>query len=343
MRKKERIIKAIKIIILLLILMAISMFFLNIKKIANAFSEFATEEASNFYIQFDKILSEEPETEEIEEKIIGINLEEDKPYTYKDIVSYQEGINDFFQKIGDKDYYYKNFSNLNNYYSEVKDKLTGDYYYALVNKKTDSVISKAMNDIYKIQNCYYWEANIIGIGKTLENTYLEVEIVAVGDITNFYTQILKLYLDKYNRISNVEKLNNIHESVNTTTPLGKESILYNTHESFLENWNKIKDKLKNPTIYQEFSSGEDSNVTYKINTLIDSVEVDNKDYDIIKQIFIDSKGTFENCGFIEYHIQDIDLSALTIYTLKFNKNTYEITYNRLTNKIENINLKQTEN
>lgn len=344
MRKKERITKYIKYSILLLILLLLIIIGINYKKVLHYSQSEINKVLSNFYISFDKILSNDSVITEdkMEKQIKGIPLTNDDTFTYKDIVSYQEGVNQVFKIIGDKEYYYKNFSSLKKYYEGIKDKLSTSYYQEILDEKKEVYLLNIFQNIYEKENYYYSKTNIIGIGKTIDYTYLDIEIVAVADTTNFFIQDIRLILDKYDRIDNIQLLKEWTEVEYTTTPLSSESILYDSHKDFLKLWDKIVENLTNYNVYQEYTKGETSDVTYKINTLIEEVAIENKDYEILKQLFIDGKGTFLNYGCIEYYIEDIDMNALTTYQMKFSNNTYFIVYNRLTNKIENISLTKIE-
>lgn len=344
MRKKERINKYIKYGILFLLLIVILVTAINHEKILNYSQKEINKVLSNFYISFDKILNSDSVVaeEKIEKPIKGIPLSSDDTFTYKDIASYQEGVNQVFGIIGDKEYYYKNFSSLEKYYKGIKDKLSTNYYNAVLNEEKEEYFLDLFQNIYEKEYYYYSKANIIGIGKTLDYTYLDVQIAAVADTTNFFTQDIRLILDEYDRIDDVELLKEWTEVEHTTTPLTKESILYDSHKDFLKLWDNILDSLTNYNIYQEYSKGETSDVSYKINTLIEEIDIENKDYETLKQLFIDGKGNFLNYGCIEYYIEDVDMNALTTYQMKFTNNTYYIIYNRLSNQIENISLTKIE-
>lgn len=343
MRKKERVIRGIKISILLLLLFCIFLLVMN----RNAVLGFATDSinsiSSKFYVSFDRFLGDVPVTEEeVEEPIEGINLEEDDTFTYQDIAAYQAGISDLFAIIGDKDYYYDHFSDVQDYYEGIQTKLSGDYLEDILNERKDSIFTTIFENIYKNEYMYYQKANLFGIGKTTNHTFLDVEIVAIGDSEHFFTQQVQLTLDSYDRIQDVKMLKEWTEVENTTTPLTKASILYSSQKDFLYRWNEIIDGLTNAKVYEDYRTGETSDVTYRMNTLIETVNQNRDpslDPEILRQLFISGKGTFENYGCVKYEIQDIDMTALTVYEMKFSDQSYLVTYNRMTNMIESITVK----
>ena len=160
MRKKERVIRGIKISILLLLLFCIFLLVMN----RNAVLGFATDSinsiSSKFYVSFDRFLGDVPVTEEeVEEPIEGINLEEDDTFTYQDIAAYQAGISDLFAIIGDKDYYYDHFSDVQDYYEGIQTKLSGDYLEDILNERKDSNFTTIFENIYKNQNCSLYEVD----------------------------------------------------------------------------------------------------------------------------------------------------------------------------------------
>jgi len=337
MRKKERIQKIIKWLIIGFLLLGILLIGLNYKKIISFTTTKLEEISSNFYISFDKILGDEPVIEEKQEKPIkGIDLISDDTITYKDAMSYQKGLETFFTKAGEKNHYYDSFSDVKKYHQPLKDQLSGTYYSDIINDKKEPVLINVFNNIYKNEYVFYHKVSLVGFGKTTKNTYLDAEIVAVGDTEHFFTQTVRLILDKYHRINDIQLIKPYEEVENTTAPITKESILYDSHKDFLNLWDNIVSNLTNKEVYEEYKKGETSEVTYKINTMIENVKLENKDVEVLKKLFLAGKGTFENYGFTEYYVEDKEMNALTTYTIKFSENTFQIIYNRLTNQILNI-------
>lgn len=341
MRKKERIQKIIKWVIIGFLLLGILLLGFNYKKIINVVTSNLEKVSSNFYISFDKILGEEPVIEEKKEKLIkGMDLTSDDTITYKDAMSYQKGLEIFFAKAGDKKHYYETFSNVKEYHKPLKDQLSTNYYSDIINDKKQPIFIDLFNNVYKNEYVFYHKVSLVGFGKTTKNTYLDAEIVAVGDTEHFFTQTVRLILDEYNRINDVQLIKSYEEVENTTAPITKESILYDSHKDFLKLWNNIVSTLTNKDVYEEYKKGETSEVTYKINTMIENVKLENKDVEVLKKLFLAGKGTFENYGFTEYYVEDKEMNALTTYTVKFSENTFQLIYNRLTNQIDKITIKE---
>lgn len=294
-----------------------------------------------FYFDFSRfVLESNNEMQDV--KLTGLNLENTIIKSYE-IEKIQKNINFIFEKLGDKDNYYNNYKNKERYFSEVKHLLSDTYYKGVINGEVRSYIQKSIDNIYFNDKTSFKEANLISVTKTTDNIECIVEVISLNDDVLFNIETIKLVLDKDFKIISDKQITDVQSEINTTKPLGKDSLFQESHKDFVEDLNQLINQLKNKELYNELISNSGENSEFKLESLINNIDIKNKSNDALTQLFMLGKGEFKNYVITSYTIDDIDAMAKTTYLLSIsNQNKihqFSIEYSRIFNSISQITKK----
>jgi len=294
-----------------------------------------------FYFDFSRfVLETNNEIQDV--KVTGLNLENTiiKSYEIKKI---KENINLIFEKLANKDNYYNHYKNKEKYFLEAKYLLSDTYYKSVVSGETKSYIQKSIDNIYFHDNTSFKEANLISVTKTTDNIECIVEVVSLNDDVLFNIETIKLVLDKDFKVLSDKQIIDVQSETNTTKPLGEDSLLQESHKGFVEDFNKLINQLKNKELYHELVSNSGKNSEFKLESLINNIEIKNKSNDALTQLFMLGKGEFKNYAITSYTIDDIDAMAKTTYLLSISNqdkiHQFSIEYSRIFNSISQITKK----
>lgn len=283
-----------------------------------------------FYFDFTRfILNEEVEKEV---KLEGLNLKNDI-ISKNDILKIDKIITSTFEVLANKDYYYNNFNNPSNYFNKVKDNLTTDFYNALSSGKLKSAIKKSIDNIYYNEYTEFKEAKLISVEKTLYGITCYVEVVSVNDSLLFNSETISLDLDSKFRIKGDNTISAMSSETNTINELNEDSLLQTNHNDFIKSLKKLFKNLSNEKLYNEVITNNSSKTEFALDTLINNIQLKNKNNDSLTQLFLAGKGTFSNYAIDSYKINDYDNMAITTYVVKFSVKgevqKFEIEYSRI--------------
>lgn len=292
---------------------------------------------NSFYFDFSKFLLNETTVEE-EVKLEGLNL--DQSIITKDkILAITKNVEELFKVLADKEYYYSNFNNKSKYFNGVRYLLSEDYYNKVSQGEIKSTIKKSIDDIYYNEYTQFKEANVIAVEQSLEGIKCYVEIVSVNDDVLFNCQTVVLNLDNNLKLLSDEMVTEITSSTNTIRELGEDSLLQTSHNEFKQSLSKLLSSLTNEQIYNEITENSQQG-QFKLDTLINNLDLKNKNNDSLIQLFKAGKGNFKNYAIEKYKIDDFEAMATTTYTLIFSVNgkveKYEFEYSRILKDIVKV-------
>ncbi|WP_368263345.1 hypothetical protein [Clostridium disporicum] len=294
-----------------------------------------------FYFDFSRfVLEGEAEVQDV--KVTGLNLDNTIIKSYE-IEKIQENIKFIFEQLANKDNYYNNYKKEEKYFAGVKHLLSDDYYKTVINGEKRSYIQKSIDNIYFSDNTLYKEANLISVTKNVDNIECLVEVVSVNDDVLFNVETIKLTLDKDYKVVSDEQVLDVQSATNTTKSLDEDSLLQESHKEFSTELTKLINHLKDKELYTEIINNSAENSEFKLESLINNVEIKNKSNDALTQLFMLGKGEFNNYAITSYTIDDIDAMATTTYILSISNkeeiHQFAIKYSRIFNSISQITKK----
>ena len=283
-----------------------------------------------------------PNTESIQStKAEEINLIEN--ITFTDIINHSNMISNIYNICASYDFYTNNFDNKDNFYNKIEE------YVIYINKlKENNDFKESIDNIYNLNDTYYYETRVISINQEGQDLFYEVEIISTNS-DEFLLEYVYVY---------------IQETDYTTKKIDFESLLdKNIHSDFYNDYMNLINKLSNSSLYEKYNliqneniilTNEEINLTeedlqnineleIQIDTLIENYNKNyNLDFETLKHFYLKGEGSFKNTFVIKYKIHDYNATALSIYTIKTIQNgisyKYEITYDRIEEKITNITL-----
>ena len=178
-----------------------------------------------------------------------------------------------------------------------------------------------------------------------------IEILAIQNNDKLLCEKEKLTISNELKIKNIEIVEELKEIENSTTPIINVHIS-DSNKKFQESLDSLLKSISNKYLYENYIGIQNGTTMYsdnenkeekekeinlQLNTLLSKLDL-NKE--ILRKLFLTGKGTFEDYGVIKYNITNVNNHEESIYTVDFVNNnklvSFKFTYNRLLNKITNI-------
>ncbi|MGX9757651.1 hypothetical protein ACWYRQ_15335 [Clostridioides difficile] len=284
------------------------------------------------------ILDNKQDEEKKDMFIQGINIQNSNT-TEQDLIKISNVINNVFNKLADKDFYYSHFYDSYKYYEPVNSYFEEKYFNKIISENK-SPIKEVIDAIYSNENEYFKEAKIVAIGEDVKNKFAEIEIVSLGDSELFNVENMRIDFNDNFQIINSKKISNKKQIQYTTKALDKESLLSNTNDIFLKEFNKFIEPLRNRKLFEEFNLKLNSDVNIKVDAMLSNLQYEDIDKDTLLKFFTLSRGSFNNYKIVKYYFDDKEAMANSRYIIKIvNKNktnSFEILFSRISNKIIKI-------
>lgn len=291
-------------------------------------------------IPFEKFILGEDAVSDI--KIPYLNIEKININT-ENINTFQEISNNLFNTIGNKEYYYDNYSDSEIYLRPVKNLFEENFYNQLINNEVKNDFKKMIDNIYYKDNMYYDNSKVIEAGINSDGEHFFVtEIVSIGDSKDFMVSSIRIYLNENNKIIKSEIISEDTIIGNTSTPLSKDSLISENLSKEKEIITTFLNSMKSNELYNMVSNNKPE-ATLQLDTLINNINISIKSPEDLKMLFKAGKGTFENYYITKYTINDKDCMANSEFVLSFVNGSqvddFTFIYSRITNEIINIKKK----
>ena len=277
-----------------------------------------------------------------------INIEENS-VSKDDIKNANKILNDIYKNLDKKEakkyYSAKNDDEIKEINNKVISKINSmrkDFKSKMIND-VDNPFSKIFKNTLKEEGDNVWSMSLVGIGyesKSEPQKIILADINFVSDNPGFRIQPIKMTLDKSNNIVNIEQEGDILSQGNTRTPLTEKSELNgDLNVNFKTSLNTLLKKLDNKAVYENLK--ENPKKINDVENLISSINIK----DVSKDELIDLFNSYNGCekghyGITEYVHSDFNANGESKYVLSIpikNKiKNYNITYNRITDKITGI-------
>ena len=286
-------------------------------------------------IPFEKFVLEgetEEEDIELEEVTNCINLEELNKLT--------QNVNGLFDLIYGKEYYYENYYDLERYFENTKDFFTDEYYKNLLENKNND-LKKIADNIYSKENQLYKQTEIIEFEGNVDERYVVIEIAYLNDSKSFIVDRIKLNIDDECRISNSEIISQGEVVDNTTKALSADDSILNNNEvdNFRKVFSNFLGNMYNEELYENI---EDEESQLELTSLIENLNLENKDSEVLKNLFLAGRGTFKNYYITKVYLEDKDALAKSIFTVSFvngsNVKEFKVYFSRINQSITSISM-----
>lgn len=214
-----------------------------------------------------------------------------------------------------------------------------------LNKNEVSKIGDILDDIHKEPYRKIEGMTLVGIGKAIydnkEVGLATVDINSVGDILGYKIQRIKLFFNDDNKIISIEKDGEIFEQANTTTPFSSNAIVnVDTNTEFLKELEVLLKKIKDDNVYEKIINGEMELSSNLFNSYIDTLNIKDKNQEVIFDLLNTDPNNFKNVAIVEYQLKDIDVSGISTYVISISNKgkikSFKVDFNRATNKLTNI-------
>ena len=286
-------------------------------------------------IPFEKFVLE-GDTEEKDIKLDELN----SCITTEELDKLTENTTNLFNLIYSKDYYYENYYDLEKYFENTKDFFTNDYYESIVENKNNN-LKKIADNIYSKENQFFKQGKIIEFEEDINKRYIVVEIVYLNDSKSFITDKIKLTIDNECKISDSEIISQGEVVDNTTKALTSEGSIISDNEinNFKRVFSNFLGEMYNEELYENI---EDEESKLELSSLIENLNLENKDDEVLKKLFLMGRGTFNNYYITKVYLEDKDALAKSLFTVSFvngrNVTEFKVYFSRINQSITSISM-----
>ena len=286
-------------------------------------------------IPFEKFVLE-GDTEEKDIKLDELN----SCITTEELDKLTENTTNLFNLIYSKDYYYENYYDLEKYFENTKDFFTNDYYESIVENKNNN-LKKIADNIYSKENQFFKQGKIIEFEEDINKRYIVVEIVYLNDSKSFITDKIKLTIDDECKISDSAIISQGEVVDNTTKALTSEGSILSDNEinNFKRVFSNFLGEMYNEELYINI---EDEESKLELSSLIENLNLENKDDEVLKKLFLMGRGTFNNYYITKVYLEDKDALAKSLFTVSFvngrNVTEFKVYFSRINQSITSISM-----
>lgn len=204
----------------------------------------------------------------------------------------------------------------------------------------------ALSNIYDFDYRYPYFISLTSIGKIMYNnkplTKAVVDINAVDDDKGFHVTSIALMFNSKYEIEDIDVVFESKDYEQTRTPLDLEySLISNSiNNIMLREVNRFKKDFNNKALYDKMQlSALDINNS-QLKSFLSNLKIEQKDYDVLSDLFKLIKGSSNNFSIIEYLQTDFDTQPITsiIIGVKTTEKIYKynLTFDRNKEKLITI-------
>lgn len=211
---------------------------------------------------------------------------------------------------------------------------------------TDDVLYNTLAKIYNYDNRYPYSISVTSIGKVMKNnkatTKVVVDINAVDDDKGFHVTSLAMFFNSKYEIQDMKLIFENKDYVNTRTPLNTEySLITNSVSNVMvREINKFTKDFNNKSLYDKIQISSLDINNSQLKSFFSNLDVEQKDYDVLTELFKLVKGNSKNFAIVEYMQTDFDVVPTTsiIIGVKTTEKTYKynLQFDRESEKLVSI-------
>lgn len=213
---------------------------------------------------------------------------------------------------------------------------------------TNDVLYNALDEIYNHDYRYPYSVALTSIGKVMKNdkpvTKAVIDINAVDDDKGFHVTSVAMFFNNKYEIQDIAVIFENKDYVNTRTPLDLEySLVTNsTTNIMVREINKFIKDFNNKSLYDKIQISSLDINNSQLKAFLSNLNLEQKDYDVLSELFNLIKGNTKNLAIIEYIETDFNTEAITslIIGVKTTEKTYKynLQFNRTTEKLISISV-----
>ena len=196
---------------------------------------------------------------------------------------------------------------------------------------TEDVLYNALKDIYGFDNRYPYSISLTSIGKVMKNnkpvTKVVVDINSVDDDRGFHVTSLAMFFNNKYEIEDMKLIFQNKDYINTRTPLDDEySLITNsTSNIMVREINKFMKEFNNKALYDKIQISSLDINNSQLKSFFSNLHIEQKDYDVLSELFKLIKGNSRNLAIVEYMQTDFNVEATTsiIIGVKTTEKTYK--------------------
>lgn len=211
---------------------------------------------------------------------------------------------------------------------------------------TEDVLYNALGEIYDFEYRYPYSVSLTSIGKVMRNnkavTKAVVDINAVDDDRGFHVTSLAVFFNNKYEIQDMKLIFENKDYLNTRTPLDAEySLVANsTSNIMVREINKFVKEFNNKALYDKIQISSLDINNSQLKSFFSNLDIEQKDYDVLSELFKLVKGNSRNFAVVEYMQTDFNAEATTsiIIGVKTTEKTYKynLQFDRTTEKLVSI-------
>ena len=211
---------------------------------------------------------------------------------------------------------------------------------------TEDVLYNALRNIYNFDYRYPYSVSLTSIGKVMRNdkpvTKAIVDINAVDDDRGFHVTSIAMFFNSKCEIQDMKLVFEDKDYVNTRTPLDAEySLVTNsTSNVMVREINKFVKDFNNKALYDKIQISSLDVNNSQLKSFFSNLDIEQKDYDVLSELFKLVKGNSRNFAIVEYMQTDFEAQATTsiIIGVKTTEKTYKynLQFDRCTEKLVTI-------
>lgn len=182
---------------------------------------------------------------------------------------------------------------------------------------TEDVLYNALSEIYDFDNRHPFSVSLTSIGKVMKNdksvTKAIVDINAEDDDKGFHVTSIAMFFNNKYEIQDMKVVFNNKDYVNTRTPLNLEySLVTNsTYNIMVREVNKFLKDFNNKSLYDKIQMSSLDINNSQLKAFFSNLDIEQKDYDALSELFKLVKGNTRNLAIIEYIQTDFNTEAIT--------------------------------
>lgn len=201
--------------------------------------------------------------------------------------------------------------------SVFNDKMKTFYTQSYLDKvTTDDTLFNSLKRIYNYSYRYPFSMSLTSIGKVMKNdeaiTKAVVDINAVDDDRGFHVTSLSFFFNDKYEIQDIKLIFEDKDYINTRTPIDSDSLISNSITNIMtREINKFIKDFNNKALYDKIQMVSLDINNSQMKSFFSNLDIQQKDYDVLSELFKLVKGNSKNISLIEYAQTDFDVSPLT--------------------------------
>lgn len=256
--------------------------------------------------------------------------------------------NDIFNRINadlnsiitDKELFHSGRETFNN---RIREFYSEEY---IAKISSDDVLYNSLVDIYSSENRRPFSVTLTSIGKVLigdeVKTKISIDINAEDDDLGFHVWNLALFLTPENLVSDIKVLSENRTMSSTRTPLVPEdsSITNSSADALNKQVSLFIKGLTNEGLYKKLLGNNQEMASSQLKAFISKINIEQKNYDALIEMFKLSKGNANNFSVTEYISTDFEADPITSIILSINVDDeihkFNLQFNRLDKALTDV-------